>query len=91
MYEIVYTPQFKKKLRLCQKRGLDLHKLQTVLQLLSEGKPLPAKYRQHKLSGDFAGCRECHIQPDWLLLWQQDDDMLILLLIDTGTHSDIFR
>lgn len=90
MYDIVYSSQFKKKLKLCAKRGLDMHKLQHVLEILSTGAMLPAQYRQHKLSGNFAGCWECHIQPDWLLLWQQNDTELVLLLVDTGTHSDIF-
>ena len=90
MYEIVYSPQFKKKLKLCVKRGLDMHKLQKVLEILSTGAMLPAQYRQHKLNGIFAGCWECHIQSDWLLLWKQNDTELVLLLVDTGTHSDLF-
>ena len=90
MYEIVYSSQFKKKLKLCAKRGLDMRKLQDVLQILSQGAILPAQYRQHKLTGNFAGCWECHIQPDWLLLWRQNDECLELILIDTGAHSDIF-
>lgn len=90
MYEIVYSSQFKKKLKLCAKRGLDMHKLQDVLKILSTGSALPPKYKQHKLTGNFAGCWECHIQPDWLLLWKQYDEQLELIMVDTGSHSDIF-
>lgn len=90
MYEIKYTSQFKKKLKLCNKRGLDMSKLANVLNILSRGETLPAQYRQHKLSGNFVDCWECHIQPDWLLIWKQNDTELLLLLVDTGTHSDIF-
>ncbi len=91
MYSIIFTPQFKKKLKLCEKRGLDLKKMQVVLELLRQGKTLPEKYHQHKLSGKFLNCWECHIQPDWLLVWQQNNQELVLLLIDTGTHSDLFK
>lgn len=91
MYSLRFTPQFKKKLKLCEKRGLNLRKLQDVLDMLVKNGTLPAKYRQHKLSGKFAGCWECHIQPDWLLIWQQNDTELILILLDTGTHADLFK
>ncbi|MGC4129045.1 MAG: type II toxin-antitoxin system YafQ family toxin [Bergeyella sp.] len=57
---------------------------------MQETGTLPAKYKPHKLSGNYAGCWECHIKPDWLLIWKQNDNELILLLMDTGTHSDLF-
>jgi mRNA interferase YafQ len=72
------------------KRGLNLEHLRTVVKLLEENGSLPHKYRPHKLTGVYSGIWECHIEPDWLLLWKQDDTELVLLLRDTGTHADIF-
>lgn len=89
-YCIYTTRRFDKSLKKCLKRGMDMSKLQTVFDLLRESGTLPAKYRPHKLSGDYEGCWECHIQPDWLLVWQQNDTELVLLMIDTGSHSDLF-
>ena len=89
-YSVEYTGRFMKSLRRCLKRGLDAGEFKTVLDLLQQTGTLPSQYHPHKLSGNFAGCWECHIKPDWLLVWRQDDTKLILLLIDTGTHSDIF-
>ena len=91
MYEVIYTGQFKKSLRLCVRRGLDIQAFTIVLDILQEKGKLPAEYRPHKLSGKYKGCWECHIQPNWLLIWQQDDNQLKLILVDTGTHSDLFR
>lgn len=90
MYKITYTKQFKKSLKTCLRRGLNVELLNTVLNMLSESGWLPAKYKPHKLKGKYSECWECHIQPDWLLVWQQNDKELNLLLIDTGSHSDIF-
>lgn len=90
MYSIEYSNRFKKSLKRCFKRGLDINKLRNVIKLLEQGRELPAKYRAHKLSGQYANAWECHIEPNWLLLWEQDDTRLILLLVDTGSHSDIF-
>jgi len=90
MYRITYTHQFKKDLRRCQKRGLEMAALRTVVQLLAQTGTLPQTYRPHKLSGTLSGYWECHIKPDWLLLWQQNDDELVLLMTNTGTHADIF-
>jgi mRNA interferase YafQ len=64
--------------------------LETVIRILSEEGQLPVEYKPHILSGKYAGIWECHVEPDWLLLWTQNDKELILLLLDTGTHSDIF-
>ncbi|MBQ9637779.1 MAG: type II toxin-antitoxin system YafQ family toxin [Prevotella sp.] len=90
MYEVIYTGQFKKSLKLCVRRGLDVNVFKTVLDILQEQGQLPAEYRPHKLTGKYVGCWECHMQPDWLLIWQQDDRQLRLILVDTGTHSDLF-
>lgn len=89
-YTIRYSGRFKKSFKLCMRRGLDVAKFETVVRLLAETGTLPSQYRPHMLTGNYAGIWECHIEPDWLLLWKQDNDELILLLLDTGTHSDIF-
>lgn len=90
MYKLVYTHQFKRSLRRCVKRGLDVLLLKEVVEVLRKGETLPAKYRAHRLSGKYANCWECHIQPDWLLLWEINDCELLLILLDTGSHADIF-
>ena len=89
-YEIVPSNQFKKDLKLAQKRGYDLEKIKKVIATLANGETLEAKYRDHLLTGDYGGYRECHIQPDWLLVYQIVGDRLILFLARTGTHSDLF-
>ena len=90
-YIIKYSNQFKKGLKRCQKRGLDMNLFATVAKTLAEKGSLPATYKPHKLSGKYANCWECHIKPDWILIWQQFDYELILLFLDTGTHADIFK
>lgn len=90
MYRITYTRRFQKDLKLCKKRGYDLELLRQAIKLLSEEGTLPRTYRPHKLSGQYAGRWECHIQPDWLLVWEQDDEKLVLLFTNTGTHADLF-
>ena len=90
MYEIIYTGQFKKSLKQCVRRGLDVNIFKTVIDILQEKGQLPAEYRPHKLTGKYKGCWECHMQPDWLLIWEQEDQQLRLILVDTGTHSDLF-
>lgn len=89
-YNIKPTTQFKKDLKTVQKRGYNLNLLTEVIQLLADGQKLPEKNRDHSLSGNFAGCRECHITPDWLLIYELSDSDLILYLTRTGTHSDLF-
>ena len=84
MYKIVYTNRMKKDAKLMQKRGKDMNKLIKVLALLAEGNPLPAKYKDHQLSGNFSDFRECHIEPDWLLMYQIYDDILIISATATG-------
>ena len=73
-----------------KKRGLDLTLLDQVVDMLRQGKKLDEKYHDHGLSGKFRGFRECHIQPNWLLIYLTEDDILTLTLIDTGTHADLF-
>ena len=90
MYRIVTTNRFEKSLKLCKKRNYNLDLLKEVIDLLATNGELPQKYKTHKLSGNYEGCWECHIKPNWLLVWQQNEEELILLLLDTGTHSDLF-
>lgn len=89
-YTLKPTSQFKKDLKLMKKRGNDLTLLEEVLSLLANGKPLAEKYRNHTLTGDFVGCSECHIKPDWLLVYEYDEEILYLYLLRTGSHSDLF-
>lgn len=90
MYSIVTTSKFDKSLKLCKKRNYNLQLLKEVIDILQEKGKLPQKYKPHKLSGNYKDCWECHIKPDWLLIWKQNDSELILLLLVTGTHSDLF-
>ncbi len=90
MYEIKPTRRFQKDLKRIQKRGYDLELLTGVIKSLASGETLAAKYKDHALSGSFSGCRECHITPDWLLIYEVDGTELILYLTRTGTHSDLF-
>lgn len=89
-YKLKVTNQFKKDLKRCNKRGLPLDKLKTVIDILQYSGCLPAKYKQHLLIGNRKGQWECHIESDWLLIWEQDDIELTLLMINTGAHSDLF-
>lgn len=88
-YSIDYTNRFKKSLRKSVKRGLDSSLIETAVGILATEGKLPASYKAHKLHGNFEGVWECHILPDWLMLWLQDDDKLTLLFLDNGTHSDL--
>lgn len=89
-YEIVQTGRFKKDLKLVRKRGCDLSQLGEVVDTLAAGGALPERYRDHALTGCYAGCRECHITPDWLLIYEIFEGDLILYLTRTGSHSDLF-
>ena len=91
MYEVKFTSAFKKSYKLMKKRGLDLSLLEGVIDKLRQGKELEEKYRDHALTGNFAGFRECHIKPDWLLIYLIENDILTLTLVDTGTHADLFN
>lgn len=90
MLTIKYQAAFKKDYKRIVKRGYDMRLLEKVIELLANQKPLPEKNRDHQLSGNYAGCRECHITPDWLLIYEVADEELILYLTRTGSHSDLF-
>lgn len=90
MYKLRPTGRFEKDIKRLKKRGYDMALLSSVLRLLAAGEPLPPKNRDHALTGNFSGCRECHIAPDWLLIYELDGENLLLYLTRTGTHSDLF-
>lgn len=90
-YIVKTTNAFDKSLKKCIKRGLDRNLLVNIIDILSKEGCLPAEYKPHKLKGKYIGRWECHIQPDWLLIWDQNDEELVLLLLETGTHSDLFK
>lgn len=90
MYTVIATRKFKKDLKLCLKRGLDESKFDEVVLLLANEGKLPQNLKPHKLKGKYNGLWECHIQPDWLLIWEQEDEIRLISLIRTGTHSDLF-
>ena len=88
--KLEFTSQFKKDYKRAQKRGLDMSELRTVLDKLCAGEALDERNRDHALAGNYVGFRECHIHPDWLLIYAIDGDRLILTAARTGTHSDLF-
>ncbi len=88
--DIVWTAQFKKDYKLAVKRGLKIDLIDDIIRQLSKCQPLPRKNRDHLLSGNYVGYRECHIQSDWLLVYRIDNDVLVLTLSRTGSHSDLF-
>ena len=90
MLEIFYSAKFKKDYKRIKKQGKDLSKLTEVLGALASRQPLPARLHDHELAGIYKKHRECHIEPDWLLIYRIDDDALILTAVRTGTHSDLF-
>ncbi|MCI5620366.1 MAG: type II toxin-antitoxin system YafQ family toxin [Lachnospiraceae bacterium] len=90
-YELVLTGKFKKSLKLAKKRGLDIYLLEDIVTMLQNNIPLEEKHRDHELKGKYQGFRECHIQPDWLLIYLKEDGILTLTLVDTGTHADLFN
>ncbi len=89
-YIVKVTTQFKKDYKLALKRHLNVELLENVIAVLAMGKALPKIYKDHDLSGEWAGHRECHIPPDWLLVYRLEDNVLVLTLSRTGTHSDLF-
>ena len=89
MMELKTTTQFRKDYKRCRKRGLNMKLLQDVIDTLLAGEPLQEKHRDHDLVGRYTGFRECHVQPDWFLIYRIDNDMLILTAARTGTHSDL--
>ncbi len=89
MYEIRYASRFRRDVKRCASRGLDMGLLREAVDILSHSGILPRRFKPHKLSGKFRGVMECHLRPDWLLVWQIRGNVLILLA--TGTHTDIFE
>lgn len=89
-YKVRMSTRFKKDMKSVDKRGYDKHLLLRVIESLANGEDLAERYRDHSLSGNFAGFRECHITPDWLLIYRYHEEELLLLLSRTGTHSDLF-
>lgn len=90
MLKIVPSNRFKRDLKLAQKRGIDLDPLRVAVNTLASGEELGKRYRDHNLIGDYIGFRECHIHPDWLLIYRIEQEELELFLFRTGTHSDLF-
>lgn len=90
-YDIVITNQCKKDIKLAKKQGKDIGLLFEVADLLSEGKELEARYRDHPLSGNYKGKRECHLEPDFLLIYEKKEREIVLFLIRVGSHSELFE
>ena len=90
MYLIQMTKTFRKDTERCRKRGYNMDLLKNAIRLLEADGKLPYSYRPHKLSSKFGNCWECHLRPNWLLIWEQNEDTLTLLFTGTGTHSDLF-
>ena len=90
-YIVKFTTAYKKSYKLMKKRGLDLTLLDDVVDDLRQGITLDEKYKDHILKGEYTGFHECHIKPDWLLIYLIEDDVLTLNLVDTGSHSDLFK
>lgn len=89
-YLVKISSSFKKDVERCKKRGCDTALLREAIRILSEKGSLPSSYRPHKLKGKFSGCWECHLQPDWLLVWKKNKTELILTMTATGKHEDLF-
>ncbi len=90
MYTVRISNLFKKQYKLCIKRGLDIQLIDQAMQLLAENGTLPKEYSPHKLKGNHRNQWECHIEPDWLMTWEQNDTELTLLFLETGSHADLF-
>ena len=90
-YELDFTSKFKKDVKLLKKQGKNIEKLYEIINILASGEELDAKYRDHNLIGNYKGYREYHIEPDWLLIYKVMENILILTLSRTGTHSELFK
>ncbi len=90
-YELDFTSKFKKDVKLLKKQGKNIEKLYEIINILAYGEELDAKYRDHNLIGNYKGYRECHIESDWLLIYKIMENILILTLSRTGTHSELFK
>ena len=91
IYEIILTGKFKKSLKRAKRRGLDISLLEEIVDKLQNDIKLEDKYHDHELKGNFKGFRECHIQPDWLLIYLKEENVLTLTLVDTGSHTDLLN
>lgn len=91
MLTLTYTSQFKKDMKLIRKRGYDTHLVDILLEKLRNEEVLDESYQDHPLIGKYRGFRECHVKPDWLLIYRIDNDDVVLVLSRTGTHSDVFN
>ena len=89
-YKIIPSKRFEKDMKRCQKRGYNMQLIKDAIMLLAETGTLPAEYKPHQLHGNRKGQWECHIQPDWLLIWEIRNQELVLVLLNTGSHSDLF-
>ena len=89
-YEIKITGRFKKDFKRAEKQNKNIEKLFEVIEKIANGEKLEAKWKDHALSGNYAGTRECHIEPDWLLIYEIFDETLVLSLLRTGSHSELF-
>ena len=89
MFDVVASNQFKRDLKLAKKRGYNIETLREVVRKLASGEELEAKYRDHMMTGNYIGFRECHIAPDWVLIYRINENVLELYLSRTGTHSDL--
>ena len=90
-YELDFTSKFKKDVKLLKKQGKNIEKLYEIINILAYGEELDAKYRDHNLIGNYKGYRECHIESDWLLIYKIMENILILTLSRTGSHSELFK
>lgn len=90
-YEVKFTTQFKKDIKLALKQGKDTEKLFAVIEKLANGEVLEPKFRDHDLTGNYKGCRECHVEPDWLLIYEVMGDVVVLVLYRIGSHSALFK
>jgi mRNA interferase YafQ len=90
-YGIVYTKQFRRDIKSLKRSGFDRNKLEKIIDILAEGKEIPAHYRNHQLKGAWSNAEECHIAPDWLLIYERHEAELVLVMIRTGTHSKLFN
>jgi mRNA interferase YafQ len=90
MLQLTKTGHFKSDFKIIEKRGYDLLKLEAVLNILITGKKLPLKYKEHPLKGEYNGYLDCHLGPDWILIFKRDESEKLIILVRTGTHSDLF-
>ena len=90
MLNPIYSTQFRKDYKRCKKRNYNMQELLDIMSDLEAEKPLATKHREHQLQGDYKGCLDCHVRPDWLLIYQIDKEQNEIYFVRTGTHSDLF-